>query len=107
MTEEQLAIDGLVAVYLKIRTAIEEKEEQHKVELQELKTSLRQLATNCLRYATNKTSIASALRLARCHVEYLLGIGLATGNLCISAFLKTTFHSYWNNAYTTATCANS
>ena len=37
MTEEQLAIDGLVAVYLKIRTAIEEKEEQHKVELQELK----------------------------------------------------------------------
>ena len=37
MTEEQLAIDGLVAIYLKIRTAIEEKEEQHKVELQELK----------------------------------------------------------------------
>ena len=37
MTEEQLGIDDLVAIYLKIRGAIEEKEEQHKAELQELK----------------------------------------------------------------------
>jgi hypothetical protein len=31
MTEEQLAIDGLVAVYLKIRTAIEEKKSNTKL----------------------------------------------------------------------------
>ncbi len=37
MTETDLTIDELVSVYLKIRTAIEAKEEQHKAELQELK----------------------------------------------------------------------
>jgi hypothetical protein len=37
MTETDLTIDELVGVYLKIRTAIEAKEEQHKAELQELK----------------------------------------------------------------------
>lgn len=37
MTETELTIDELVSIYLKIRTAIEAKEEQHKAELQELK----------------------------------------------------------------------
>lgn len=37
MTETELTIDELVGIYLKIRTAIEAKEEQHKAELQELK----------------------------------------------------------------------
>jgi hypothetical protein len=37
MTETELTIDELVSIYLKIRTAIEAKEEQHKTELQELK----------------------------------------------------------------------
>ena len=37
MTEEQLSLDDLVGIYLKIRNAIEAKEEQHKAELQELK----------------------------------------------------------------------
>ena len=37
MTEKDLTIDELVSIYLKIRTAIEAKEEQHKAELQELK----------------------------------------------------------------------
>lgn len=37
MTEKDLTIDELVSIYLKIRTAIEAKEEQHKTELQELK----------------------------------------------------------------------
>ena len=37
MTEKDLTIDELVGIYLKIRTAIEAKEEQHKAELQELK----------------------------------------------------------------------
>ena len=37
MTEADLAVDELVGIYLKIRTAIEAKEEQHKAELQELK----------------------------------------------------------------------
>ena len=37
MTEEQLSLDELVGIYLKIRNAIEAKEEQHKAEIQELK----------------------------------------------------------------------
>ena len=37
MTETDLAVDELVGIYLKIRSAIEAKEEQHKIELQELK----------------------------------------------------------------------
>jgi hypothetical protein len=37
MTEADLAVDELVGIYLKIRSAIEAKEEQHKIELQELK----------------------------------------------------------------------
>jgi hypothetical protein len=37
MTETELTIDELVGIYLKIRTAIEAKEEQHKAELRELK----------------------------------------------------------------------
>jgi hypothetical protein len=37
MVETDLAIDELVGIYLKIRNAIEAKEEQHKAEIQELK----------------------------------------------------------------------
>ena len=37
MTEADSAVDELVGIYLKIRFAIEAKEEQHKIELQELK----------------------------------------------------------------------
>jgi len=37
MTETDLSIEDLVGIYLKIRNAIEAKEEQHKAELQELK----------------------------------------------------------------------
>lgn len=37
MVETDLAIDELVGIYLKIRNAIEAKEEQHKAEVQELK----------------------------------------------------------------------
>jgi hypothetical protein len=37
MVETDLAIDELVSIYLKIRNAIEAKEEQHKAEIQELK----------------------------------------------------------------------
>jgi hypothetical protein len=37
MTEAEMPVDQLVSIYLKIRTAIEDKEEQHKAEIQELK----------------------------------------------------------------------
>jgi len=37
MTEADLAVDELVGIYLKIRSAIDAKEEQHKIELQGLK----------------------------------------------------------------------
>jgi len=37
MTEVDLSLEELVGIYLKIRNAIEAKEEQHKAELQELK----------------------------------------------------------------------
>ena len=37
MIDTELSLDDLVGIYLKIRNAIEAKEEQHKAELQELK----------------------------------------------------------------------
>lgn len=37
MTETKVSVDELVAVYIKIRTAIRDKEEQHKKELEALK----------------------------------------------------------------------
>jgi hypothetical protein len=37
MSEETVAVDELVAVYIKIRNAIKEKEDQHKQELEALK----------------------------------------------------------------------
>ena len=37
MVETDMTIDELVGIYLKIRNAIEAKEEQHKAEIQELK----------------------------------------------------------------------
>lgn len=41
MTDEtDIPIDKLVSVYLKIRTAVQEKEEQHKAEIEELKGQL-------------------------------------------------------------------
>lgn len=36
MTADELSVEELVGIYLKIRNAIQEKEEQHKLELQEL-----------------------------------------------------------------------
>lgn len=36
-TKEEIPTDRLVAIYVKIRTAIQEKEEQHKAELAQLK----------------------------------------------------------------------
>jgi hypothetical protein len=37
MIDQDLTVDELVSIYVKIRTAIAAKEEQHKLELQELK----------------------------------------------------------------------
>lgn len=37
MTDEKISVDELVAVYIKIRNAIKEKEEQHKQELETLR----------------------------------------------------------------------
>jgi len=37
MTETELSVEELVGIYLKIRNAIEAKEEQHKTEIQDLK----------------------------------------------------------------------
>jgi hypothetical protein len=40
MTEAEMPVNQIVSIYLKIRNAIEAKEEQHKAEIQELKDQL-------------------------------------------------------------------
>lgn len=54
MTEADLTIDDLVGVYLKIRSAIEAKEEQHKAELQALKEQFEVVGNRLLEICTNQ-----------------------------------------------------
>lgn len=58
MTEEQLSLDDLVGIYLKIRNAIEAKEEQHKAEIQELKDQF-EVVGNRLLDICNEQSVDS------------------------------------------------
>lgn len=58
MTEEQLSLDDLVGIYLKIRNAIEAKEEQHKAEIQELKDQF-EVVGNKLLDICNEQSVDS------------------------------------------------
>ena len=48
MTTPEPSLEGLVAVYIKMRTAIEEKEEEHKAEIAELKADFDTVASKLL-----------------------------------------------------------
>jgi hypothetical protein len=54
MTETDLTIDELVGIYLKIRNAIEAKEEQHKAELQELKDQFEVIGNKLLEFCNEQ-----------------------------------------------------
>ena len=48
MTTPEPSLEGLVAVYIKMRNAIEEKEEEHKAEIAELKADFDTVASKLL-----------------------------------------------------------
>lgn len=48
MTDNQMAVDKLVSVYLKIRTAIQEAEDAHKQQMEELKAQFDVVASQLL-----------------------------------------------------------
>jgi hypothetical protein len=48
MTESKLTVEELVAVYVKIRSAIQEKEEQHKAEIESLKEQMELVSAQML-----------------------------------------------------------
>lgn len=54
MTEDELPLEALVGVYIKIRTAIEEKEAQHKTEIQELKDQFDVIGNKLLSICTQQ-----------------------------------------------------
>ena len=53
-TEVKLDLNKMVSVYLKLRDAIEEKEEQHKQELQELKDQFDTVANELLSHCNSQ-----------------------------------------------------
>jgi hypothetical protein len=54
MTEENLNINDLVTIYLKIRNAVEEKEAQQKAELQELKDQFDVISNKLLEFCNEQ-----------------------------------------------------
>lgn len=54
MTEENLNINDLVSIYLKIRNAVEEKEAQQKAELQELKDHFDVISNKLLEFCNEQ-----------------------------------------------------
>jgi hypothetical protein len=54
MTEENLNINDLVSIYLKIRNAVEEKEAQQKAELQELKDQFDVISNKLLEFCNEQ-----------------------------------------------------
>lgn len=54
MTEENVNINDLVSIYLKIRNAVEEKEAQQKAELQELKDQFEVISNKLLEFCNEQ-----------------------------------------------------